>query len=67
MDENNINPTDGTNFTSNTTNNVNNVLLHTAKVTASDLNNLPFANIRIELCLIEGVNGHVLMNTWKKS
>ena len=57
MDENNTNPTDGTNFTSNTTNNVNNVLLHTAKVTASDLNNLPFANIRIELCLFREVNG----------
>ena len=46
MDE---NPTDGmtNNFTSNTTNNVNNVLLQTAKATASDLNDLSFANIRI--------------------
>ena len=58
MDENNTNPTDRTNFTSNTTNNVNNVLLQTAKATACDLNNLPFANIRIELCLIQEVNGH---------
>ena len=49
MDENNTNHTDGTtnNFTSNTTNNVNNVLLQTAKATATDLNDLSFANIRI--------------------
>ena len=49
MDENNTNPTDGTtnNFVSNTTNNVNNVLLQTAKATATDLNDLSFANIRI--------------------
>ena len=49
MDENNTNPTDGTtnNFTSNTTNNVNNVLLQTAKATATDLNDLSFANIQI--------------------
>ena len=49
MDENNTNPTDGTtnNFISNTTNNVNNVLLQTAKATATHLNDLSFANIRI--------------------
>ena len=49
MDENNTNHTDGTtnNFTSNTTNNVNNVLLQTAKATATDLNDLSFANIQI--------------------
>ena len=49
MDENNTNPTDRTtnNFTSNTTNNVNNVLLQTAKATATDLNDLSFANIQI--------------------
>ena len=49
MDENNTNPADGTtnNFASNTTNNVNNVLLQTAKATATDLNDLSFANIRI--------------------
>ena len=49
MDENNANPTDGTanNVTSDTTNDVNNILLQTAKATASDLNELSFANIRI--------------------
>ena len=49
MDENKTNTTDGAtnNFTSNTTNNVNNVLLQTAKATASDLNDLSLANIRI--------------------
>ena len=62
MDENNTNPTDRTtnNFTSNTTNNVNNVLLQTAKATATDLNGLSFANIRI--MFDQEVNGHMLMN-----
>ena len=67
MDENNTNPTDGTtnNFVSNTTNNVNNVLLQTAKATATDLNGLSFANIRI--MFDQEVNGHMLMNIWNKS
>ena len=58
IDENNTNPTDGTtnNFTSNTTNNVNNVLLQTAKTTARDLNDLCFANIRINEHLKEILN-----------
>ena len=62
MDENNTNPTDRTtnNFTSNTTNNVNNVLLQTAKATATDLNDLSFANIRI--MFDQEVNGYMLMN-----
>ena len=49
MDENNTNPTDGTtnSFISNTPNNVDNVLLQTAKATATHLNDLSFANIRI--------------------
>ena len=49
MDKNNKNLTEGmaNNFTSNTTNNVNNVLLHTVKATANDLNYSSFANIRI--------------------
>ena len=50
MDENNTNHTNGTtnNFTSNTTNNVNNIFLQTAKATATDLNDLSYANIRIK-------------------
>ena len=49
MNENNTNPTDGTTnyFTSNRTNKAKNVFLQTAKATATDLNDLSFANIQI--------------------
>ena len=49
MNENNTNPTDGTtnNFTSNRTNKAKNVFLQTAKATATDSNDLSFANIQI--------------------